>query len=319
MAPRKSRRAQTESEEEEDMDMDVDEGPSQNGNGGHAADENYRRANQLVRLALFQEHKRLPLRREDASKRVMTGGGSKNFKAVFDIAQTILGRSFGMELVPLLEVSAEKSAEDDAKKATGDLSKYKSWMLRSKLNAKLIEAAMELDDAIITEEQKERSDGEEADTTGGSIIKWDDLASAGSLYVILSLILVCGRTVGDAELRSYLKKLKLQDVHMPASSTTPTVPLDTYLQHMMRQGYIERVLIGDAKKGKGKKVGNNKRIRGDEDGAQQYEWKWGPRAQAEVGEKMIGTFIAKFMVDGNTEAESRMLDGVGKAAGGGLR
>jgi melanoma-associated antigen len=59
-----------------------------------------KRATDLVRLALFQEQRRMPLRRDDISKKVM-GSQRGTFKAVFDEAQIILRATFGMELVEL--------------------------------------------------------------------------------------------------------------------------------------------------------------------------------------------------------------------------
>jgi melanoma-associated antigen len=53
-----------------------------------------------VRLALFQEQKRVPLRRDEISKKVM-GSQRGTFKAVFEEAQSILRSTFGMELVEL--------------------------------------------------------------------------------------------------------------------------------------------------------------------------------------------------------------------------
>jgi hypothetical protein len=53
-----------------------------------------------VRLALFQEQRRMPLRRDDISKKVI-GSQRGVFKVVFDEAQKILRGTFGMELVEL--------------------------------------------------------------------------------------------------------------------------------------------------------------------------------------------------------------------------
>jgi hypothetical protein len=56
-----------------------------------------------VRLALFQEQKRMPLRRDEISKKVI-GSGSQHrgaFRPVFEEAQNILRATFGMELVEL--------------------------------------------------------------------------------------------------------------------------------------------------------------------------------------------------------------------------
>ena len=52
--------------EEEDEDVDMDGGGATQGN---KADELTRKANDLVRLALFTEHKRTPLRRDEINKK----------------------------------------------------------------------------------------------------------------------------------------------------------------------------------------------------------------------------------------------------------
>ena len=54
-----------------------------------------KRTTDLVRLALFQEQRRMPLRHDDISKKVM-GSQRGAFKAVFEEAQKILRVSFGM-------------------------------------------------------------------------------------------------------------------------------------------------------------------------------------------------------------------------------
>ena len=59
-----------------------------------------KRATDLVRLALFHEQGRMPLRRDEISKKVM-GSQRGAFKAVFEEAQNILRGTFGMELVEL--------------------------------------------------------------------------------------------------------------------------------------------------------------------------------------------------------------------------
>jgi hypothetical protein len=53
-------------DEEEDEDVDMDAGGATQGS---KADELTRKANDLVRLALFTEHKRTPLRRDDINKK----------------------------------------------------------------------------------------------------------------------------------------------------------------------------------------------------------------------------------------------------------
>lgn len=68
----------------------------------------------------------------------------------------------------------------------------------------------------------------------------------------------------------------------------------------MRQGYIDRLQIGaEAKKAKGKA----KRARADDDSGNTYEWRWGNRAQSEIGETGIAQFVAEFMVGEEDEDE----------------
>jgi hypothetical protein len=74
-----------------------------------------KRATDLVRLALFQEQRRMPLRRDDISKKVV-GSQRGAFKAVFDEAQNILRGTFGMELV---ELPTRAATHDTAAAAGG--------------------------------------------------------------------------------------------------------------------------------------------------------------------------------------------------------
>ena len=74
-----------------------------------------KRATDLVRLALFHEQGRMPLRRDEISKKVM-GSQRGAFKAVFEEAQNILRGTFGMELV---ELPTRAAAQDTAGGGTG--------------------------------------------------------------------------------------------------------------------------------------------------------------------------------------------------------
>lgn len=73
-----------------------------------------KRATDLVRLALFHEQRRMPLRRDEISKKVL-GSQRGAFKTVFDEAQNILRGTFGMELVELpTRAAAHDTAGDGA-------------------------------------------------------------------------------------------------------------------------------------------------------------------------------------------------------------
>jgi hypothetical protein len=155
--------------------------------------------------------------------------------------------------------------------------------------------------------------------TYGSLIAWnagDTLGALGILHVVLALILVNGKVVNDgafgcmrlhtcahgaraADLRGVLRRLQLREhdsVDLPASAPHRTVPFDAYLSELMRKQYIDRVRIGQptGKRGRG---GASQATQAQDDEGGVYEWRWGPRAFAEVGEKAIARFIAEFMAE----------------------
>ena len=88
--------------------------------------------------------------------------------------------------------------------------------------------------------------------------------------------------------------------------------IDTYLAQLMRQGYIEKHRVGTAA-GKG----GNKRARatqapaGTDDHLQAFEWRWGPRALTEGGERGIAQFVSEFMAGQPGQEEDGEEDAVG--------
>ncbi|KAK0497975.1 MAGE-domain-containing protein [Armillaria luteobubalina] len=326
----RNRAEETEEEEEEDGDASMEVDDEEN---DPRDDDLVRKSNQLVRLALFAEHKRNPLRREDISKKVL-GSNTRAFNQVLQLAQTTLQKTFGMELVELrsrAELGKDSIGGDDdleeARKAVGVKKKAaaagsKSYILRSVLNPTIIEEAAQVSEKILEQEALEEDDNDDDDDdergarSYGSLISWshtDQIGSLGILYIILALILVSGRVLSDAELRAHLKKLRQPmsgSVMFDAHATHKSVPMEAYMNTIIRQGFVERVVVGDAKKGKGKRV---RATQGDDESGATYEWRWGNRAHSEVGEKAIAQFVAEFMV-GEQEAEDEEDDG-GRARG----
>ncbi|GLB42868.1 putative MAGE-domain-containing protein [Lyophyllum shimeji] len=316
-----------------------------------------RKANELVRLALFTEHKRAPLRREDISKKVL-GSNSRAYNRVFDCAQEILQKTFGMQLAELqtragLDADAAHADEElsQARNATGIKKKAaavgsKTYILRSVLHPTIIEHAALTDEQILEEEVADApSDDDDDDDEAymprfyGSIISWtssDQLGATGILYTLLALILVSGRVMSDMELLANLKRLGLPPsghVTFTSHSTHKTQSVDTYLATLIRQGYLDRVQVGDSKKsGKGAKRG--RMTQADEENGATYEWRWGSRAHSEVGEQAVAKFVAEFMVgdagdddedeggrgrrEGAAAKLERMTKGIERAAGGQL-
>ncbi len=74
--------------------------------------------------------------------------------------------------------------------------------------------------------------------------------------------------------------------------------LDTYLTELITKGYLLKAKVdlggnAQAKSTQGKRGRQSK----DDDEDAVYEWKWGTRAHAEVGEEAVAQFIGEFMVE----------------------
>lgn len=86
----------------------------------------HRKANDLVRLALFSEQRRVPLKRDEINKKgssltllsvafvdqnIVMGSGTKSFNVVFALAQKTLQDTLGMDLVELHRSAEEQEPE----------------------------------------------------------------------------------------------------------------------------------------------------------------------------------------------------------------
>lgn len=146
-------------------------------------------------------------------------------------------------------------------------------------------------------------------------------ALMGLLNVILSLIMVNERVLTDEQLMNHLKRLDLR-----LSTPLPLNPnalnpdkqtLNTFLAQLIKQQYLEKTKVaaavsgganaaaaaGAAKNTQGTqraKATQNTRAGAEaaaEEGAggsADEEWRWGPRAYVEIGEKGIASFIKDF-------------------------
>ncbi|CDO72663.1 hypothetical protein BN946_scf184985.g82 [Trametes cinnabarina] len=319
----RARRGRAEDHEDEESTNENDEGEAVEIAVEKLQQELERKARDLVRLALFHEQRRIPLKRDEISKKVL-GSSTRSFNAVFLAANDILKTTFGMELVELHSSSQDNDidAMDAEMLKTAGLKKKaastgtKSYILRSTLDTVLIDKACAPDAEIRELEQAENPDeneefAEDDNPVGtrstGSIFAWhhaDQLASVGILYVILALVLVEGRSINDNDLRAILKRLQLpSNVSIPLSSqsTTQNLSIDAYLSLLSRQGYLDKHRLGTAGRGAPKRARASQRASQAVAGAHDdsvlaaYEWRWGPRAHAEVGERGIAKFVAEFM------------------------
>ena len=112
------------------------------------------------------------------------------------------------------------------------------------------------------------------------------------------------------DLRTLLRRLRLRpptQLALPAHSPHRTLTLDAYLLQLQRQGYLDRSRIGSAgsggangtsqKRGRGRPGGATQGSGGGDDNDVAWEWRWGPRAMAEIGEDAIAHFVAEFMAE----------------------
>ncbi|PVF97462.1 hypothetical protein CPB86DRAFT_734686 [Serendipita vermifera] len=269
------------------------------------ASELEKKADDLCRLALFTEYRRLVLKREDINKKVL-GAHTKAFPEVLAFANKRLKNALGYEIIELVSKAEREKlllpgdTQDDEAKKKGS---SKQYILRSLLDPELIKLACTPDEDIKAQELADAANDELP--VSGTILAWqisDQMASYGTLYVILSLILVNGKTIADATLRSQLKKLQLMpnsSVEVGTDTASKRLSLEQYLNLLIRQGYLDRVKIGNIS---GQKTGA-KRPRGSaphpdaQEGSVDFEWRWGERAHAEISEEGISDFIVEFMVE----------------------
>ena len=115
-----------------------------------------------------------------------------------------------------------------------------------------------------------------------------------------------------------LRRLRLRpptQLALPAHSPHRTLNFDAYLLQLQRQGYLLRTHIGGGaggaqKRARGRPGGATQQANGGEDNDVAWEWRWGPRAMAEIGEAAIARFVAEFMAE-------RASGGGGGGGGGG--
>jgi len=303
--------------------MDEDEEDEEEGHAGtqsqNGSEEDLmRKAYDLVRLALFMEGKRAVLRRDDINKKVLDGQ-TRQFSRVFETAQKILKKIFGMQLVELMS-RAERERGDagggDENAVTGMRKKTtntsKTYVLHSILDQELLAASIAIDADILevaSKDVNELVDEEDAeDQPDSTLLAWnvnDSLVISGITHVILALILVNSKILPDPQLRAQLKGLKLQantEIPLPPHFTQKHITLDALLSLLIKQGYLDRQRTASSgapshsqAPGTQRGRGRQSRVTGDEDSETVYEWRWGSRAQAEMGEMGTAEFIKEFM------------------------
>lgn len=169
----------------------------------------------LVRLAFATEFRRVPLRRSEISAKVIEHSGIP-FKHVFEGAQAVLGKTFGMRLMELpgkdkVTVAQRRQAQ---KAPTTSSSGVKSYLLVS-----ILPRALQAHTAIMTP-ARIPTESEEA-------------VYVGIHSTVVSIIALSGGSVSEQRLERYLKRLQIE-------SKTPADRTERLMQRMCKDGYLIR-------------------------------------------------------------------------------
>ncbi|KAF8131366.1 MAGE-domain-containing protein [Boletus edulis] len=105
--------------------------------------------------------------------------------------------------------------------------------------------------------------------------------------------------LAEVDLKANLERLLIPPggtIPSNAQSTHRSMPVDTFLQQLVRQGYIDRVRLGDTKSTTGKRRGRFSLSQGNAEGnPQACEWRWG---------QAIAWFVGEFMVERTRTADA---------------
>ncbi|WWC91027.1 uncharacterized protein L201_005967 [Kwoniella dendrophila CBS 6074] len=326
------------SEEDEDYEGNGHD-ESQNGVGGSSTqagagglkDSEIRlKAGQLARFTLFQEYKKVLIRRTDIVKNVLPNN-TRSYNVVFAAAQNILKNTIGCELVEVrprgkgaiaggdaaeatqTQAQAKKGKgrarqngdnddEDDEEEAQGPTqtqrtksASTKVYILRSTLPPDLLAAMSNpspLPLGLDSEENQEHD--------SGALIQWEKgdgtssghIALLGIRTVILAIVLTSGRVITDDLLHAYLRRLNLNRETILSYTST-----DSKEPPMTLDKYLD-LLARQNYLEKVKIPGY-----GNTENSETCEWKWGQR-EIEFSEKDAAEFIEQTMMGREDEESS---------------
>ncbi|GAA5871565.1 hypothetical protein JCM16303_000794 [Sporobolomyces ruberrimus] len=180
----------------------------------------------------------------------------------------------------------------------------------------------------VDSDDEEEEEEEDEEVEGGVMrdAKREEGSAYGVLGTILALILVNGKVLGDDQLISYLRRLNLMpgtSIPLTLSSPHPeSITLAAYLTLLTKQQYLERTKTAGGggaggatqTQGAGRSQAPSRTQRATAEGIQEsgdpsVEWRWGARAEAELGEEGVARFVQFIFENGNKEKGSQ---GAGK-------
>lgn len=112
-------------------------------------------------------------------------------------------------------------------------------------------------------------------------------------------------------------KNQLKSFHLHWNSTFPLavhhtdkqLSLEGYLEMAKKQSMLDKVRVAAPGAGATQTATQNRRkSRMDDEGGEMNEWKWGPRAHAEISETTIAQFMTDFMRNRWFEDQRKLLE-----------
>ncbi|KAJ1915202.1 hypothetical protein IWQ60_008521 [Tieghemiomyces parasiticus] len=243
-----------------------------------------RKVNDLVRLALFSEYRKYPIKREDINRRILVDQ-TRTFPVIFTEAQKRLRHVFGLEMVEL-------PARDKPGATQGNAVTRRA--AQSKDKAPTAKTGFILRNLLAMRIPKPHPDLAEAET--GAVLHWgNENRMMGIVATILSLIFLNQMAIPGERLEYYLQRLDLQV--SSADRAEEKYPFAAVLAPLVKQGYLERISLG-ARDGTGAGAsGDTTGPRGGggsgDAATQLVEYRWGPRAKVEYPPRRLAGFIAE--------------------------
>ncbi|TKY85483.1 hypothetical protein EX895_005645 [Sporisorium graminicola] len=218
-----------------------------------------------------------------------------------------------------LRPRGQQASADDSGAADGGPG-TNIWVLCSALSPALINELVSVDQELSNAYGQTRSASasspssqrrRQATSVSKAAVDWNRAdhqdGEMGLLYLILALILVNGRTITDGPAYGSASSGS-QSTQTQARTRTMQGTLEGFLQSMTRQQYLEKqrsdvaVDFVDAAVNQAQ-IQGRRRVRPSaagnraDDETTVWEWRWGSRAEAEVGEKRIAELISVLFTD----------------------
>ncbi|BFZ63797.1 hypothetical protein YB2330_004929 [Saitoella coloradoensis] len=256
-------RTQTQRRRGEEEEGDNEEGGAGSSRGLNQEDLQ-RLVKNFVRLAIACEYTRTPIRRDEIGKKVLEGN-SREFKRVFDKTQERLRATLGMEMIELPAKEKHLTATQKRKQgaSASAATTSKSWMLVT----------------ILPQEYK-------------AIIVPDNYVDAqfmGLVNLVVSLVMLNGRTLSEDGLYRYLTRLQINDETICGQTSD-------ILAKMVRTGYLTKA-----------------RDPASDENKQDYHL--GPRAKKEIGMDGVVTLVKEVYEAGEGPLPENLIEKLRGAAG----